>query len=49
LPEYQQVTANYAPADGYFPLSPLGGFAVLCGYTAVALGVAFHVLRRRDA
>ncbi|MEV1113703.1 ABC transporter permease subunit [Actinosynnema sp. NPDC049800] len=49
LPEYQQVTANYAPADGYFPLSPLGGFAVLCGYTAVALGVAFSVLRRRDA
>ncbi|XVS66595.1 ABC transporter permease subunit [Actinosynnema sp. CA-299493] len=49
LPEYQQVTADYAPADGYFPLSPLGGFAVLCGYTAVALGVAFHVLRRRDA
>ncbi|KOX18653.1 hypothetical protein ADK67_36345 [Saccharothrix sp. NRRL B-16348] len=49
LPEYAQVTADYSPADGYFPLSPLGGFAVLCGYTAVALGVAFSVLRRRDA
>ncbi|PSL53577.1 ABC-2 family transporter [Saccharothrix carnea] len=49
LPEYEQVTATYAPADGYFPLSPLGGFAVLCGYAAVALGVAAFVLRRRDA
>ena len=49
LPEYRQVTAAYTPADGYFPLSPAGGFAVLCGYTAVALGVAFFLLRRRDA
>ncbi|MFE9747366.1 ABC transporter permease subunit [Saccharothrix saharensis] len=49
LPEYHQVTAAYTPADGYFPLSPAGGFAVLCGYTVVALGVAVLVLRRRDA
>ena len=48
-PEYGQVTAGYTPADGYFPLSPAGGFAVLCGYTAVALGVAVFLLRRRDA
>jgi ABC-type transport system involved in multi-copper enzyme maturation permease subunit len=47
--EYPQVTASYTPADGYFPLSPWGGFAVLCGYAAVALGAAFVLLRRRDA
>ncbi|MEU5107405.1 MULTISPECIES: ABC transporter permease subunit [unclassified Streptomyces] len=29
--------------------SPWGGFAVLCGYTAVALGAAFWVQGRRDA
>jgi hypothetical protein len=49
MPAYPQVTASYTPADGYYPLSPLGGFAVLCGYTALALGVAMFLLRRRDA
>ncbi len=49
IPAYPQVTASYTPADGYFPLSPLGGFAVLCGYTALALAAAVLVLRRRDA
>ena len=49
LPQYPQVTALYTPASGYFPLSPWAGFAVLCGYTALALGLAAAVLRRRDA
>jgi ABC-type transport system involved in multi-copper enzyme maturation permease subunit len=49
MPAYPQVTASYTPADGYFPLPPLAGFAVLCGYAAVALGAAVLVLRRRDA
>jgi ABC-type transport system involved in multi-copper enzyme maturation permease subunit len=49
MPAYPQVTASYTPADGYFPLPPLAGFAVLCGYAALALGVAVLVLRRRDA
>jgi ABC-type transport system involved in multi-copper enzyme maturation permease subunit len=49
MPAYPQVTASYTPVDGYFPLSPLAGFAVLCGYTALALGVAAFLLRRRDA
>ena len=49
IPAYPQVTASYTPADGYFPLSPFAGFAVLCGYAALALGAAVLVLRRRDA
>jgi ABC-type transport system involved in multi-copper enzyme maturation permease subunit len=49
MPAYPQVTASYTPAHGYFPLSPLAGFAVLCGYAALALGVAVLMLRRRDA
>lgn len=46
--EFPQVSASYLPADGYFPLSPAGGFAVLCLYAAVALSFAAVALRRRD-
>jgi ABC-type transport system involved in multi-copper enzyme maturation permease subunit len=46
---YPQVTASYTPGNGYFPLSPWAGFAVLCAYAAVALGLAARQLRRRDA
>lgn len=46
--EYAQVASAYLPSTGYFPLSPLGGFGVLCGWTALALGVALLLLRRRD-
>jgi hypothetical protein len=48
VPAYSQVTANYAPPI-YFPLSPWAGFGVLCGYAALALGLAVFLLRRRDA
>jgi ABC-type transport system involved in multi-copper enzyme maturation permease subunit/regulation of enolase protein 1 (concanavalin A-like superfamily) len=48
IPRYAHMTADYAPPD-YFPLSPWAGFAVLCGYAAAAMAVAFVVLRRRDA
>jgi hypothetical protein len=48
IPRYAHVTADYAPPD-YFPLPPWAGFAVLCGYAAAAMAVAFIVLRRRDA
>jgi ABC-type transport system involved in multi-copper enzyme maturation permease subunit len=49
LPQYPQVAASYTPANGYFPLAPWAGFAVLCGYAAVALALAVIMLRRRDA
>ena len=49
IPAYPQVTANYTPDNGYFPLSPWAGFAVLCAYAALALGLALYRLRRRDA
>src|SRR6185437_14078125 len=49
LVAYPQVTASYTPAEGYFPLSPWAGFAVLCGYALLALGLAHLRLSRRDA
>lgn len=49
LVQYPQVTADYSPDNGYFPLSPWAGFAVLCAYAALALGLAVYRLRRRDA
>ena len=49
LPPYAQVAEAYTPSNGYFPLAPWAGFAVLCGYTAIALGFAAYRLSRRDA
>jgi ABC-type transport system involved in multi-copper enzyme maturation permease subunit len=46
---YPQVSAAYTSANGYYPLAPWAGFAVLCGYAAVALGLAAFLVRRRDA
>ncbi len=48
-PQYYQVQANYTPSAGYFPLAPWTGFAVLCAWTAIALGAAAYLLKRRDA
>jgi ABC-type transport system involved in multi-copper enzyme maturation permease subunit len=47
--QYAQVDNLYTPADGYFPLAPWLGFAVLCAWAAAALGLATIQLRRRDA
>ncbi len=48
VPQYPQVGADYTP-PAYFPLAPWAGFAVLCAWTAAALGLAAVALRRRDA
>ena len=48
-PRYPQLDAGYTPANGYFPLAPWIGFAVLCAWAALALGLAGYLLRRRDA
>ena len=48
LPRFDQVTNAYTPANGYFPISPWAGLAVLAAYTAVAMGAATWLLRRRD-
>ncbi len=48
-PAYPQVSASYTPGNGYFPLAPLAGFGVLCGYTALAAVLAVILLRKRDA
>ncbi|WP_410675228.1 ABC transporter permease subunit [Amycolatopsis sp. cmx-4-68] len=49
LTPYPQVTSIYTPYNGYYPLAPWTGFAVLAGYTTVALAAAVVLLRRRDA
>jgi ABC-type transport system involved in multi-copper enzyme maturation permease subunit len=51
VPQYSQVTALYSPGGsggGYFPLAPWAGFAVLCGWAAIAAALALVLLRRRD-
>jgi ABC-type transport system involved in multi-copper enzyme maturation permease subunit len=50
VPQYSQVAALYSPGGGggYFPLTPWAGFAVLCGWTALAVALALVLLRRRD-
>jgi len=49
VPAYPQVSNAYLPQYGYYPLAPWAGFAVLCGWAALALGLAAVLLRRRDA
>ncbi|MFD5325201.1 ABC transporter permease subunit [Streptomyces sp. NPDC127092] len=49
LPRYAQVVTVYEPSTGYHPLPPWAGFAVLCGYAAVAFALALTRMKRRDA
>jgi ABC-type transport system involved in multi-copper enzyme maturation permease subunit len=48
VPQYPQVLGQYGPPE-YFALAAWAGLLVLCGYAAVALMVAYVLLRRRDA
>ncbi len=48
-PQYSQVSHACLPYNGCYPLLPWAGFAVLCAWAAVALGVASYVVHRRDA
>jgi ABC-type transport system involved in multi-copper enzyme maturation permease subunit len=47
-PSSRLVTNAYTVTNGYYPLEPWAGLAVLCGYAAIALGAATWLLRRRD-
>ena len=47
-PIYPQVDQSYRLVNGYFPLAPWAGFAVLCAWTAAALALAVFVVHRRD-
>jgi ABC-type transport system involved in multi-copper enzyme maturation permease subunit len=49
LIQYSQVSNLYTPSAGYYPFPPWAGLAVLCGWAAVALALAFWLLNRRDA
>jgi ABC-type transport system involved in multi-copper enzyme maturation permease subunit len=46
---YPQVNTACIPYHGCYPLAPWTGFAVLCAWALLALGVAAYLLRRRDA
>jgi ABC-type transport system involved in multi-copper enzyme maturation permease subunit len=48
IPAYSQVSRAYTPVSGYYPLAPWAGFAVLCAWTLLALGLATALVRRRD-
>src|SRR5262245_8066253 len=45
IPEYPQVIGLYTPLTGSYPVTPWAGFAVLCGYTALALSLAAMLSR----
>jgi len=48
LPRFAQVSDAYTMQNGYYPLGPWLGLAVLGAYAAVAFGGAVWSVRRRD-
>ena len=49
IPPYPQVNKVYTFVNGFYPLPPWAGFAVLCAWVAAAVLLAAYTLRRRDA
>ncbi|MBR7836065.1 hypothetical protein KDL01_22505 [Actinospica durhamensis] len=49
FPTAGQVEYPYTLANGYYPLAPWAGLAVLAAYTGLALTAAALLLKRRDA
>ena len=49
LPRSSLVDYPFTLANGYYPLGPWAGLAVLACYSAVALALAAYLLHRRDA
>lgn len=49
LPRSSLVEYPFTLANGYYPLAPWAGLAVLAAYAAVALALAAYLLHRRDA
>ncbi|SDU65836.1 DUF1349 domain-containing protein [Jiangella alkaliphila] len=49
LSRYAHVLSVYTPATGYFPLPPWAGLAVLGAWTLALTGLAWWMLRRRNA
>ncbi len=47
--QYPQVNTACIPYHGCYPLAPWTGFAVMCAWAVLALGVAAILLHRRDA
>jgi ABC-type transport system involved in multi-copper enzyme maturation permease subunit len=48
MPQYAQVDGLYTPSNGFFPLEPWAGFAVLLAWAVAGLALAGHRFQRRD-
>ena len=46
IPDYPQVTGNFVPSEGFYPLPAWGGLLVLGCYVALAMGLAVRRINR---
>jgi hypothetical protein len=49
VPAYRQIARPYSPADGYYPLAPWAGLAVLAAWAVAVLALGVVRTRRADA